>query len=313
MTDVVVTGVGSIDASTGPYTRHPPSRGVRHLAPATRHALAAAELALAAAGLKPDSYPQVSQGVAIGTNFGGTATLARMDRSVIEQGAAGLRPIEAPNFAANLPGSHVSIRYGLKAMNLTLTTPLVAGLQAVLQAGAALRSGRALMMLAGATEGTPPPEWATTVSTAGGTAVSPAGGVPVTEGGCCLLTLETGSEAGQRALSRIGSGTSWFLPPSLCRDGEGRRRLRGLAGEGVRRLLRRDGDVLLIAPAHPLGEIVTEALRDQGAAVTVSNDVTSASMAPLLALTGALARHRPTLLAAVSPNGHIAAVSIEHD
>lgn len=185
---VVLTGSGFVHPEVGgpdPWfdpVPHLGARGWRYLTPATRYVLAAAGLAMADAGFDPASLADEEVGVAIGTNFGAAPVVARFDRIVADEGAAGISPAEAPAFSVNIPASQISMRHGLRAFNLTLTNPVVAGLEAVLTMRTALLRGRALAGIAGAVEERPDD-----------TAAHAVGAATAGEGSCCLVLERAGT------------------------------------------------------------------------------------------------------------------------
>lgn len=180
-------------------------RGFKYLTPATQYALAAARLALEDAGVG-DYYQGDERGVVLGTNFAVWSVLADMDATILRTGADQIRPMEAANFSVNIPASQLSIRYGLHAFNVTLTTARIAGLEAVALGAECLRRGRARMVLAGALEGRAPE------------ALQGYFSPPIAEGAACLMVLEPLSaalERGARVHGEIGPSLFRFWPAVL--------------------------------------------------------------------------------------------------
>ncbi|MEU8181952.1 beta-ketoacyl synthase N-terminal-like domain-containing protein [Micromonospora sp. NPDC049044] len=206
--DVVLTGSASLvspetapsDGAAGWFdpAEHLGARGWKYLTPATRFLLATAQLAMADAKLDPATMAPESMGVAVGTNFAADPVVGRLDQTVRTEGAHWLSPAEAPNFSVNLAASHVSMRWAMRAFNLTLTNPMVAGIDAVLTMAGAIRRGRARLGLAGATEERP-------------TAYRPGGGM-AGEGACCLVleSRQTAIERGATPLATVAGGFSRF-------------------------------------------------------------------------------------------------------
>src|SRR5438128_6657563 len=107
-------------------------RGLRFLTPPTQYILAATQLALEDAHLHGESgYAPEDIGVVVGTNFAIHPVVENLHRTVLTSGAEAIQPMDAPNFSVNIPASHVAIRHKLRAFNVTLTSLLVAGLEAV--------------------------------------------------------------------------------------------------------------------------------------------------------------------------------------
>jgi hypothetical protein len=178
------------------------THGWKYLTPATRYLLAATGLALADAGVDPGLQAPETMGVVIGTNFAAHTVVARMDRVVIDRGAAELSPAEAPNFSVNIPASQVSMRWSMRAFNLSLTNPLVAGVESLLTLASAVRRGRARLGIAGAVEQHP------------GNDVHPA----ASEGACCFTAelLPDVRRRGGAARAEVAGGFSRFLPAGLA-------------------------------------------------------------------------------------------------
>jgi 3-oxoacyl-[acyl-carrier-protein] synthase II len=172
--------------------------GWKYYTPATQYLLAATTLALADAGIDPRLSAPETMGVIIGTNFAAHAVVAGMDQVVISQGATELSPAEAPNFSVNIPASQVSMRWAMRAFNLSLTNPMVAGIESLLMLASALRRGRARLGVAGAVEQYP------------GDDVHP----EASEGACCF-TAELLPDVRRRdgvARAEVVGGFSRFLP-----------------------------------------------------------------------------------------------------
>ncbi len=285
--------------------RHLGPKGHKYFTPPTRYILAAAGQALADAGLEADAYPRAQRGVVVGTNFAAFATLEGMDRTVRGEGAEALQPMLAPSFSVNIPASQVSIKHAFQAFNVTLTSAMVAGLEAVLCGAAALRRGRARLVLAGATEDRPP------------AGVAELLGIPAVEGAACAVALETSEAAsarGARAHARVGPGLLRFVGPRP----EG---AEDALGEAVERF---------VASAIPAGAarvayapqrapfrlnqvvdgLVRRALRARGLepveVPAPGGDGSFATVSPLLQLAALAGAGGPGLVAAASPQGHVA-------
>jgi hypothetical protein len=267
-------------------------RGWRYQTPATRYLLAAAGAALAEAGLDPALLPPDSTGVAVGTNFAAKPVVGRLDDMVRAEGAEWLSPAEAPNFSVNMAASHVSMKYAMRAFNLTLTDPVVAGLAAVLTLTTAIRRGRAVRGIAGATEERPD---------------DPA----ASEGACCLV-LETADHAAARGASAraaIAGGFSRFLPPGADPGVLDRPLARLLSGGG-------GGPVpYAVVGDHDLGKRIDDAVATRAPAGLLrrrypGGDGRYATASPLLAAVGLSTEYGQGLVLATSPHGHVAALRL---
>ena len=178
-------------------------RGWRHLPPATWYGVAAAHLAAEDARIATTYEEGLRTGVVVGTNFSTYATVERLDQSVRAEGVAGISPLEAPYFCANLPASHISLTLGYRGFNVVLTDLLVAACASLLVATQALHDGRADRVLAGGVEGVPPE--------AGSAVLGPV----ADEGAACLFLLErehSASDRGARVRIRLTGGRQLFVP-----------------------------------------------------------------------------------------------------
>lgn len=182
-------------------------RGWKYFTPATRYLLAAAN---EAQGTRHGDAPPAEQvaervGVTTGTHHSISAMHQRLDRIAREEGPAGMSPAELPGFSVNMPASQLAISLRCRAFSVTLTNPVVAGLEAVLFAASALAAGRADRVLATATEEAP--------ATYG--AQPPAAGPAGTLGGAAVLALDARPDPGAQGRAPLGEvigGASRFVP-----------------------------------------------------------------------------------------------------
>ncbi|HEY0168568.1 MAG TPA: beta-ketoacyl synthase N-terminal-like domain-containing protein [Jatrophihabitans sp.] len=302
---VLLTGAGFVHPEPGgaePWfdpVPHLGARGWRYLTPATRYVLAAAGLAMSDAGFHPGSLADEDVGVAIGTNFAAAPVVARFDRIVADEGADAISPAEAPAFSVNIPASQISMRHGLRAFNLTLTNPMVAGLEAVLTMRSALLRGRARAGIAGAVEERP-----------ADTAAEAIGAGAAGEGACCVV-LERADDAAPRTGPEVAGGFSVFAAPGLDPV--------ALLGARLDALLAGATGPLPYAPpagSFRLRDQVDDACRSwakQAGIELLEAELTGAdgrdfTVSPLLQLAGLAAAPAGGLVLAASPHGHVAAV-----
>jgi 3-oxoacyl-[acyl-carrier-protein] synthase II len=171
-------------------------RGHKYATEPTKYLLAATLHLLDCVQFSASIWAPERCGVVIGTNWAAEGTLAEFDRVILSQGARHLMPMEAPNFSVNIPASQISIRYAFKAFNLTVTTPVVAGLQAIALARSAMYRNRGDFAIVGATDGLPSSAMQL-----------------VTEGcepGACVLALARGTDG----VRIIGSGSVYSAQPA---------------------------------------------------------------------------------------------------
>ena len=311
---VLLTGSGAVraeeagtDGSWFDPTEHLGARGWRYLTPATRYVLAASGLAMKDAGFDPAALPDDQVGVAIGTNFAAAPVVGRFDDVVAEESAAGISPAEAPAFSVNIPASQISMRHALRAFNLSLTNPMVAGLEAVLTLRSALQRGRARAGIAGATEERPGPGAARVV------------GAPFAGEGAACVVLERADDARDRAAPpgpEVAGGFSIFVG-HLADDPV---RLAEAVDRAVGPLLDGDGDLPYAPPAgsFTLRDRVDDACRRaaERAGVTLApvelpgGTGQEFTVSPVLQLAGLAAGPGAGLVLAAGPHGHLAAVRL---
>ncbi|MBS2962353.1 hypothetical protein KGA66_04795 [Actinocrinis puniceicyclus] len=310
-------GAGQPRAGAGPDWFDPVSvlgqRGWKYLSPATRFLLGATARALAAARLEPGAYEDTQLAVAAGTNFAANPVLARFDAAVLAEGSDALSPAEAPNFSVNMPASHAAAKHGMRAFSLTLTNPVVAGLEALLALTRALGTGRAAAGLAGATEEMPD--------------------VPVRDDageGACALAVESekgARERGAGALAEIAGGFCRFLPhpAETAASTQGSARLASALGDPLTALVTAAGRGAQGDPipfivccddpelAGRLTRYCTERCAAAGVTLTpvagyLGGDGAFFSVSPLLQLAGLITEHGHGLVLGTAPHGNLAAV-----
>jgi hypothetical protein len=279
--------------------RHLGRRGWKYLSGPTRYLLAAASQALGPAGAVGEPRPAPDRAaICLGSNHAVSAMHAAMDATLRAEGVRGLSPAELPGFSVNTPASWLSIVRERRGFSVTLTDPLVAGLQALLLAVQAIRAGRVDDVLAGATEEAPP---------AGRTEAA-------VTGGACVLALRALWEPGsQGGLTEVCAGVSRFLPP---RSGGPDPAAVAAAAAAVARLVPPGADLpyAFCGPVATGGvdAAVRAALAERGVRVLAARypgaDGGAASVSPLLQLAGLLHEHGGGLVVAAAAEGHLAAV-----
>jgi 3-oxoacyl-[acyl-carrier-protein] synthase II len=286
-------------------------RGWKYFSPATRYLLAAASRALAESELPtgPEAPPT---GVAVGTNFAVDRPVAHFDRTIIDDDAEAISPAEAPGFSVNIPASQISLRYGMRAFNLTLTNPVVAGMEAMVVLAGAIRTGRAVAGVAGATEQAPDLP-----------TVHPA----ASEGACCFV-LERAADARARGAAphaEVVGGFSRFIPPrELCRPQPETPRtapagsVAAVVGRPLAALVAgHQGPLPLAVLSGPVDatrwrRFCATACGHVGVPVVdtdyLGGDGRHFTVSPLLAAAGLVGQHGCGLVVCTSPHGHVAAL-----
>lgn len=281
-------------------------RGFKYFMPSTRYVLAATRVALEDAGIPEDRYRSEDCGVAIGTNFGMASSHREFDRVILDEGANSLSPMSAPNFSINLAAGQVSIQHGFRAFNMTLTNPIVAGLEAVLVGARSIREGRARMAVVGAAEEAAPDETARFL------------GVERTAPGACALVLESGAAvgAGGGVYAAVGDGACWLYPANGGNELASllARQLAAVVAPGSRQL-----STCVVAAQHAFGERVrrrlAKAFEEAGVDATrvdcEATDGQLVTVSPILAAAALVMRHQAGLVVATSPFGHVAMLQLK--
>ena len=127
-------------------------KGLRTLDRSTRLICSSAKLALDDAHLDITEDNTNSVGVSIGATFGSLHSIAQFDRVGITEGPRYVNPSLFPNTVLNSPASQVSIRYGIKGFNTTISTGFCASLDALMYASDFIKLNRADAVLAGGVE-----------------------------------------------------------------------------------------------------------------------------------------------------------------
>jgi nodulation protein E len=118
--------------------------------PFTRYALAAADEALAMAGLT--GAERAPAGAIIGTAAGGISTWEDNYRAVLAEGRDRVPPLVVPRLMHNAAASHISIRHGLRGPSFSVSSACASATHAIGLAFQMVRSGQAPVMLAGGAE-----------------------------------------------------------------------------------------------------------------------------------------------------------------
>ena len=275
----LTSGFGAVpaDGSWFDVSRELGLRGYRYLPPAAHYLLAAARRAVADAGGMEHQPPNCRAAV-LGTNRALASMFAEIDQTVSSTHGEHLSPASAPYFAVNVIGTRLCIEHQLRAFAMTITSPLVAALEAIEAASRAARIGRCGTALVAAMEHSGVP----------GAPDAPA------EQGAAVLVLEPSGVASGRAAAvrgRVGART-FFAPPSRVERAEERERLVRTIGAWL------DGQdpqgraaIHPVLDASPVGKAIAEALHER-AGDRVVHPVTTAgagSLTPMVRVAGLLA------------------------
>ncbi|MEU6177762.1 beta-ketoacyl synthase N-terminal-like domain-containing protein [Streptomyces coeruleorubidus] len=271
-------------------------RGYRYLPEACHYLLAAAREALAEAGL--EQHAEERRGIVVGTNSAVTALHADIAGAVRAGGFDTLSPMTVPFFSVNLVAAKLSTEHRFKGFNLTVSSPRVAGLEAVHLAARALSAGRGDLVLAGATE-----------------APDPRAGDAAPESGAGLLLLRPRTADAPGPVVRTALR---FLPPRAAATPAGRER----AARAVQHALDevcpvRPLSLHLVTDHSPTARTAADAVRVWCAGTTAVTDAVgparAGALAPLELLARALRRDRGGSEAVVvaSREGNLAFAAVD--
>lgn len=120
----------------------------------THFALGAAQMALADSGLELTEALAERTGVVTGVGIGGLPMIEAQRDVVVQRGPSRITPFFIPAVISNMAAGHISIKYGTKGPNYTLTSACASGAHAIGEAAGYIRGGQCDIMFAGGTEGT---------------------------------------------------------------------------------------------------------------------------------------------------------------
>ncbi|WP_085025100.1 beta-ketoacyl-ACP synthase II [Ensifer aridi] len=125
----------------------------RKVDPFIVYAMAAADMALADAGWKPESdEDQIATGVLIGSGIGGLEGIVDAGYTLRDKGPRRISPFFIPGRLINLASGQVSIRHRLRGPNHSVVTACSTGAHAIGDASRLIALGDADVMVAGGTE-----------------------------------------------------------------------------------------------------------------------------------------------------------------
>jgi len=116
-------------------------------------ALGATEDALRDANWKPSETKELERtGVAVGNSLTGLEEICKTGQAFFGQGYKKVSPYFIPKILTNLPSGHISIRYGFKGPNHSVSTACTTGAHAIGDAFNMIRNGYADVMVCGGTD-----------------------------------------------------------------------------------------------------------------------------------------------------------------
>lgn len=125
---------------------------VRHYDRYLHLAVAAADKALADAGLSAENLPHDRTGLLIGSGMGGMETFVNNTRALFEKGPRRVSPYFVPAVIANMASGFLTIRYGIQGPNFSIVSACATGAHAIGEGLEMIRKGIADVMLVGGAE-----------------------------------------------------------------------------------------------------------------------------------------------------------------
>lgn len=120
----------------------------------THFAIAGAKMALKDSGLEMTESIALKTGVLTGVGIGGLPVIESSRDIVVARGPSRISPFFIPTVISNMAAGNISILFGTKGPNYTLTSACASGAHAIGEAAGYIRNGQCDVMFAGGTEGT---------------------------------------------------------------------------------------------------------------------------------------------------------------
>lgn len=127
-------------------------KGLRNLDRTTLLALCAAKLCLQDARFDVTEENSHDVGVVLGSTMGSIWSISEFDKEGIRNGPKSVNPALFPNTVMNSPASQISIRFGIKGFNTTLSTGFTSSFDALEYAARFIELNRAGAVLVGGVE-----------------------------------------------------------------------------------------------------------------------------------------------------------------
>lgn len=128
------------------------AKEVRHYDRYTHFAVAAADMALADAKLRPSDLPKEKTGIVVGSGMGGLETFMENARSLIEKGPRRVSPFFVPATITNIAAGLLAIRYGTHGVNYATVSACATSAHAIMDGLMLLRQGVMEVMIVGGSE-----------------------------------------------------------------------------------------------------------------------------------------------------------------
>lgn len=127
-------------------------RDVRRTDRLTQFAIFTSRQAMEDSGLEITPENRYDVGALIGTGIGGIATLIEGVRRFIDGGIKAISPLLVPMMLPDAPSARISIEYGLRGPNFSISTACATGNNSIGEAIEIIRRGQAVAMIAGSVE-----------------------------------------------------------------------------------------------------------------------------------------------------------------
>lgn len=119
-----------------------------------QYSMAATKMAIESSGLELTEEVKDSCGIFIGSGMGGLPALEEEHTKLMERGPGRISPFFIPAVITNLASGQVSIQYGLRGPNYSITSACATGAHSIGEAYNYIRFGLCDYMVAGGTEST---------------------------------------------------------------------------------------------------------------------------------------------------------------
>jgi beta-ketoacyl-acyl-carrier-protein synthase II len=128
------------------------NRDARRSDPVTQYAMAAADQAIADSGIEITDDNRDDIGCMVGTCIGGVATLIDSVNNYRDRGRRGVSPLAIPRIMSDSSAANISIKHGIQGPNYSIASACATGNNVIGEALYMIRSGRAKVMVAGASD-----------------------------------------------------------------------------------------------------------------------------------------------------------------
>ena len=173
-------------------TEYLPPKEARRLDAFCHYAIAAADEAVAGAGLQADAVDPTRVGILVSTGIGGIVTLQQQANVLVKRGPNKCSPLMVPMMIGDMAAGALSIRYGFLGPNLAIVSACATGSHAIGEAFWMIRRGDADAMITGGTE-------------------APIGGLGIA-GFCAMKALTTRNDEPTRASRPFDADRNGFVP-----------------------------------------------------------------------------------------------------